>query len=151
MDQHFPICRLYLEDITHSFWCCNSARQLWKSTEIEPKFSGFTRGSIGDLFQWIMENGNRKEFELFVLICSSIWTERNHHVFQGKIWSCVDVVAKAKQTGDLYRLLVTLDTCKKTQPNPNPKWQKPPAGVIKIKFIYICYYIFVLLWGGASW
>lgn len=93
---------------------------------------GFKRGIVGDLFQWVVDNGNITEFESFVLICWGIWKARNISVFQGKSQKSNEVVFKANQTGILFKSAVDSTRSQGMIQNTNIQWQRPDPGVIKI-------------------
>lgn len=90
-------CRGFSEDVNHLFWYCHFANKIWKMSNIWPCISGFARGGIGDLFQWISEYGKVGELEVFVLIRWSLWTKRNLVVFQGKMFDYEDVIVRANR------------------------------------------------------
>lgn len=95
-------------------------------------FVWFRRGSVGDLFQWVVDNGNITEFESFVLLCWGIWKARNISVFQGKKQKGNEVVLKANQAGILFKAAVDSTRSKGLIQNKIILWQRPDPGVIKI-------------------
>lgn len=71
-------------------------------------YFGFYYRGNGDIFQCGFGTGKEGEFEVFVLICWSLWTERNLVVFQGKILDHQDVLARANRTKESYKIFVDL-------------------------------------------
>lgn len=90
------------------------------------------RGGFGDLVQWISDHGKVSDLEEFVLICWSLWTERNLVVFQGKINDCEDVLARANRTKNHYNIFVGLPESIRHPPSSLLVWKTPSLGFIKI-------------------
>lgn len=47
-----------------------------KSSDLWHLLNGFKRGSVEDLFNWMIDNDTSAEFEVFVILCWSIWNVR---------------------------------------------------------------------------
>lgn len=98
-NQLCSLCQNHNGDIPHLFWYCSFAQKVWKSSGLWFLLSDFKRGDVGDLFQWIFDNGSSEEF---VMICWSIWIARNDQMFQGKKQSGIDVLNGARRVRELY-------------------------------------------------
>lgn len=81
VEESFRRCKSYPEDINHTFWYCRFSRKLLKMSYLWLHLSGFVRGGFWDLFQWIVDKCGTNGLETFVLICWSLWIERNLIVF----------------------------------------------------------------------
>lgn len=99
---------------------------------IWPCLSGFPSGGFGDLFWWISDHGKVGELEMFVLICWSLWTEKNLVVFQGKILGYEHVLAQANRTKDHYNIFVRLPERVRSPPSSLFVWKPPSPGILKI-------------------
>lgn len=93
---------------------------------------GLPRGSIGDLFQWMVDHGTIHELSLFVLICWSLWYNRNLLVFQEKISLFSEVLSKAVMTKELYCLSSNLAPSFVEEEPKISHWSPPQDGVIKV-------------------
>lgn len=125
-------CSHFEESNAHLFWCCKYARKVWKQSGIWHILRGFPCGSIGDLFCWVVDQGTLMEFNLFVVICWSLWFSRNQLVFQGKSFSVAEVINKALQIRDLYSLSSNLVMGSVKEIVHSKHWSLPDSGVIKV-------------------
>lgn len=116
----------------HVFWFCSRARKVWKATGLWSIISSFKGGSFADLFCWMEDHGRTDEFQFFLLLCWSLWIDRNTMVFKG-------ITKPASETIDRCHILLKsyhlkphniLDH-KINQPSMD-SWQPPPDGVLKI-------------------
>lgn len=89
---------------------------------------------MGDLFQWICENGSSADFVMFLMIFWSISIAQNDQVLREKKQSCSEALDRASRVKELYFL--NPDTvCYFGHINLNSRisfWQKPPPGVLKL-------------------
>lgn len=118
--------------IFHAIWHYNKSRKTWKKSVIWPKLRGLKVRSIGDLFYWIVNNENSQVLELFILICWSLWMQRNQFIFQQVNQTPDDILARATRTLTIYR---------DNPHNPIPIishqpgsvwWHPPPLGTLKV-------------------
>lgn len=117
-------CSHFEESNAHLFWYCKYARKVWKQSGIWHILRGFPCGSVGDLFCWVVDHGTLMEFNLFVVICWSLWYSRNQLVFQGKFLSFAEVINKALQTNLVMGSVKEIVQIK--------QWSPPTSGVIKV-------------------
>lgn len=107
--------------------------------------SGFKKGSVEDLFRWVFDSGSVAEFELFVLICWSVWMARNVQVFQGKKQSWFDVIDRAARVKELSFLHNAPVSHAAQHVERFSHWHKPSSVVIKFNvdasvFVHLDFY-----------
>lgn len=127
-----PWCKKLQEDIRHITWYCKFVQKVWRMSELWPKLHGFKRGGFGDLFQWIFERGVGYEFERFVMICWSLWFERNQVVFNNKIKDWEDVIIRARRLGENFFTTEHVPNSFDLQQSLCHFWRPPPVDFIKV-------------------
>lgn len=70
---------------------------VWYGKNLWHNLSGFKGGSFGDLFSWMHDQRRMDEFQFFILICWSLWIDRNMLVFQGIMKSVSDTIARYRE------------------------------------------------------
>ncbi|KAL0416664.1 UNVERIFIED_CONTAM: hypothetical protein Slati_3498300 [Sesamum latifolium] len=88
-------CGLDTEDLLHVLLTCSLARLVWA-------VSGLPWGSINCIQSntewWLREvhrRIGRRDWDLFLTICWSIWKARNQHLFEGAPLDALDIVRQA--------------------------------------------------------
>ncbi|XP_075521130.1 uncharacterized protein LOC142554340 [Primulina tabacum] len=119
--------------VNNFLWEVDSfARKVRKMLELWPHLIGFHGRGFKDLFQWMVDNGRGEDLANFVLVCWSLWTERNLLVFQNKVKDREDVLTRARRTKEHCRIFSEIRFHVGIQTSTQSFWQPPITGAFKV-------------------
>ncbi|PWA97583.1 hypothetical protein CTI12_AA027380 [Artemisia annua] len=121
------------EDVLHTLFQCDRVRQVWEAANFTNISSTQNKDSVNDYFAIVVSDHHNK-WEVFLMICWSIWLERNRITHgqspqdSGLIWQGAirllqqfqDATMRCNvQSGTIVDPLASI-------------WQPPPYGFVKI-------------------
>lgn len=100
-------CQNGSEDIFHALMRCKHAMKVWKLTEFYQQIKFLAQQDMLSALQELATSRSKREIELIISVCWSIWYSRNLFIFEGKREDSQLSVARATVVVDSYRRIRT--------------------------------------------
>lgn len=103
---------------------CKQAQKVWKLTEFYQNIKLLAQQDLLSALQELATNRSKKEIELIIAVCWSIWFSRNLLIFKGKKEDPQVSVGRAVAVVESYRIIkIPADqTISKHQSNTQQAW-----------------------------
>ncbi|KAH9679641.1 putative reverse transcriptase/RNA-dependent DNA polymerase [Citrus sinensis] len=132
-----PICRrcgVKNEDVIHALLDCKVAKKVWRNAGCAEEIEKLVQQDLMAVLVEIQRKKGKKELELIVVLCWTIWYSRNLFIFENKREDSQLSIARAEANLDSFRRLKKPSSkiLEKQQRNRKQVWNPPPSGWFKI-------------------
>ncbi|KAH9695348.1 putative reverse transcriptase/RNA-dependent DNA polymerase [Citrus sinensis] len=132
-----PICRrcgVKNEDVIHALLDCKVAKKVWRNAGCAEEIEKLVQQDLMAVLVEIQRKKGKKELELIVVLCWTIWYSRNLFIFENKREDSQLSIARAEANLDSFRRIKKPSSkiLEKQQRNRKQVWNPPPCGWFKI-------------------
>ncbi|KAH9735375.1 reverse transcriptase domain-containing protein [Citrus sinensis] len=127
-------CSKEKEDGFHALIGCKYANKVWKLTDFHQNMKMLAQQDLLSTLQEMGKIASRKDMELIIATCWSIWSSRNLFIFKGKEEDAQISVGRAAAIVESYRRIKipATQTVSQNQSNNQQTWLPPPNGWYKV-------------------
>ncbi|KAH9759717.1 putative reverse transcriptase/RNA-dependent DNA polymerase [Citrus sinensis] len=127
-------CSKEKEDGFHALIGCKYANKVWKLTDFHQNMKMLAQQDLLSTLQEMGKIESRKDMELIIATCWSIWSSRNLFIFKGKEEDAQISVGRAAAVVESYRRIKipATQTVSQNQSNNQQTWLPPPNGWYKV-------------------
>ncbi|KAH9717156.1 putative reverse transcriptase/RNA-dependent DNA polymerase [Citrus sinensis] len=127
-------CSKEKEDGFHALIGCKYANKVWKLTDFHQNMKMLAQQDLLSTLQEMGKIASRKDMELIIATCWSIWSSKNLFIFKGKEEDAQISVGRAAAVVESYRRIKipATQTVSQNQSNNQQTWLPPPNGWYKV-------------------
>ena len=122
------------EDVAHLLLMCKVSQRMWY---LSPLRMDVAHNSTNSFKEWVLDKmqvcKNSDWWEIFWMLCWSLWLGRNDWSFKGRGWDVMRRIEKAVTVGAEYKHAVMMSNKINRHGNDVPtKWEVPRLGFLKL-------------------